>query len=155
MFDAICWILLLKYRTVWWESRNLGAFTKKNRHFKWTISLNLIFTMLMLRSFGLCLKKCITHHSGWRPRGIVTHFVRQSPKDRSITTVCWHRYLSQLRNINKWWFLENFVTTLVFQIELNKFLCTLIDKGRRYSSGLKSSPFLVLMAIIWKWGPIC
>ena len=51
-----------------------------------------IFTMLMLRSFGLCLKKCITHHSGWRPRGIVTHFIRQSPKDRSITTMpngCW------------------------------------------------------------------
>ena len=46
-----------------------------------------IFTMLMLRSFGLCLIKCVTYHSGWRPRGIVTHFIRQSPKDRSITTM--------------------------------------------------------------------
>ena len=39
----------------------------------------------MLRSFGLCLIKCVTYHSGWRPHGIVTHFIRQSPKDRSIT----------------------------------------------------------------------
>ena len=60
-----------------------------------------IFTMLMLRSFGLCLKKCITHHSGWRPRGIVTHFIRQSPKDRSITTLLLAPNFQTCRNLNE------------------------------------------------------
>ena len=65
-----------------------------------------IFTMLMLRSFGLCLIKCVTYHSGWRPRGIVTHFIRQSPKDRSINIV----KMSTMRHLN----LGETKVTLVF-----------------------------------------
>ena len=46
-----------------------------------------IFTMLMLRSSRVCLIKYVTYHSGWRPCGIVTYFIRQTREDRSITTL--------------------------------------------------------------------
>ena len=76
-----------------------------------------IFTMLMLRSFGLCLIKCVTYHSGWRPRGIVTHFIRQSPKDRSITTLRkfyyiekeWVFYMALLHKKYQQWCIDEYV----------------------------------------------
>ena len=43
--------------------------------------------VVMLRSFWLCLIKCVTIPRGRQPEWWVMHFLRQSPKDRSINIV--------------------------------------------------------------------